>query len=215
MQGKTIIIAGTSGLVGHEILRLALGRADVSVVHSLGRRPALMDHPKLRHHTVDFGHMPPLPPADELYLALGTTINIAGNQAAFRAVDFDANLAVAQTAFTAGVRQLGLVSAMGADAGSRIFYNRIKGELEDALPALGFKGLVFARPSLLIGDRLALGQAARRGEAFGHTLGRLLNVLIPANYKPVAASAVAAALLAHVPLARGTEVLLSGQMRRP
>lgn len=213
MGQRRIIIAGASGLVGHEILRIALDHAEVSKVHSLGRRPALVHHAKLRHDVVDFTNLAPLPPSDELYLALGTTIKVAGSQAAFRAVDFDANLAVAKAALAAGVRQLGLVSAMGADAGSRIFYNRTKGELEDALQALGFEGRVFARPSLLIGNREALGQPARPGETIGLALGRLLDVLIPVDYKPIAARAVAASLLAQVPRERGTQVLLSSQLR--
>src|SRR5581483_6669242 len=77
--------------------------------------------------------LPPLPPVDEVYLALGTTIKVAGSQAAFRAVDYDANLAVARAALAAGARRCGLVSAMGADAKSKVFYNRVKGELEEAL----------------------------------------------------------------------------------
>ena len=172
---------------------------DVSEVLSLGRRPAVMQHPKLSHQVVDFAHLADLPSADEVYLALGTTIKVAGSQAAFRAVDFDANLVVAKAALAAGVRKLGLVSAMGADARSRVFYNRTKGELESALQQLGFEGLVFARPSLLLGDRSKLGQPERTGEAMGQVIGRLFNVLIPANYKPIEARAVAASLLAHVP----------------
>src|SRR6266481_703419 len=109
--------------------------ADDSVknIHALGRRALDRQHSKLVYHVVDFVALPLLPPADEAYLALGTTIKVAGSQAAFRAVDFDANLAVARAAKAAGARRIGLVSAMGADAHSRIFYSRVKGELEEAL----------------------------------------------------------------------------------
>ena len=102
---------------------------------------------------VDFRAIPPLPPLDEAYLALGTTIKQAGSREAFRAVDLDANLAVTRAALGAGARRVGLVSAMGADAASTVFYNRTKGELEDALKALPLETLVIARPSLLAGDR--------------------------------------------------------------
>jgi uncharacterized protein YbjT (DUF2867 family) len=162
---------------------------------------------------VDFAALPVLAVADEVYLALGTTIKVAGSQAAFRAVDYDANLAVAKAALAAGAKRAGLVSAMGADAGSRVFYSRVKGELESALADLPFEGLVMARPSLLAGNREALGQPVRRGEVIGEAVAKAIGFLIPANYKPVAASAVAKALLSNVPSARGRTVLLSGSMR--
>lgn len=214
MKQRTVILAGATGLVGREILQGLLADPTVSTVHTLGRRAPAAQHPKLTAHIVDLAALPPLPPADELYLALGTTIKIAGSQAAFRAVDYDANLNVARAALAAGVRQVGLVSAMGADAGSKIFYNRVKGELEDALTQLPFEGLVIARPSLLVGDREVLGQPKRSGEVIGEKIAQVLGFLIPANYKPILASAVSQALLAAVPNARARILLLSGAMRR-
>ena len=214
MNKRTVILAGATGLVGREILQGLLADPAVTAVHSLGRRKPETQHPKLVAHVVDFAALPPLPPADEVYLALGTTIKVAGSQAAFRALDYDANLKVAQAALAAGVKKVGLVSAMGADARSRIFYNRVKGELEDALTQLPFEGLVVARPSLLVGDREVLGQPKRSGEVIGEVIARTLGFLIPANYKPIPASAVAQALLAAVPNARTRTVLLSGAIRR-
>lgn len=214
MSNRTVILAGATGLVGREILQGLLADPTVSAVHSLGRRAPATQHPKLTAHVVDFAALPPLPPADEVYLALGTTIKVTGSQAAFRALDYDANLAVAQAALAAGVKKVGLVSAMGANARSKIFYNRVKGELEDALAKLPFEGIVIARPSLLIGDREVLGQPKRSGEVIGAAIARVLGFLIPANYKPIPASVVAQALLAAVPNARTRSVLLSGMMRR-
>lgn len=214
MNLRTVILAGATGLVGREILQGLLADPGVGTVHTLGRRAPATQHPKLTAHIVDFTALPPLPPADELYLALGTTIKVAGSQAAFRAVDYDANLNVAQAALAAGVKKVGLVSAMGADAGSKIFYKRVKGELEDALTQLPFEGLVIARPSLLVGDRKVLGQPKRSGEVVGEVMARVLGFLIPANYKPIQASAVAQALLATVPNAKARIVLLSGAMPR-
>ena len=214
MAQRTAVVAGATGLVGREILRALLADPDVKQVHALARRAPPLENPKLVVHLVDFAALPPLPPADELYLALGTTIRDAGSPASFRALDHDANLAVARAALTAGVKRAGLVSAMGADASSRVFYSRVKGELEAALSALPFAGLVIARPSLLTGDREQLGQRRRRGEEFGLALERIAGFLIPANYKPIAAVDVARALLDRVPGAVGTQVLLSGVMRR-
>ena len=210
---KTVALAGATGLVGRAILEGLLADASVGVVHALGRRALNLSHPKLTAHVVDFAALSPLPPVDEVYLALGTTIKAAGSQEAFRAVDFDANLSVARVALAAGARRCGLVSAMGADAKSRIFYNRVKGETEDALTRFAFEGLVVARPSLLVGDRDALGQPSRPAERVATFVSRLLGPLIPANYRPVAAAAVARALLTRVPTARGRLVILSGEMR--
>lgn len=210
---RTALVAGATGLVGRELLQGLLDDDAVAAVHVLARRPLGVQHAKLSVHTVDFAGLPALPVLDEAYLALGTTIKVAGSQPAFRAVDFDANLAVACAAQVAGARRLGVVSAMGADAHSRIFYNRVKGELEDALAGLGYEGLVIARPSLLVGDRAALGQAKRAGERIGLRVSRLLRPLIPSNYRAIAARDVARALLRAVPVARGQRVLLSGEMQ--
>ena len=211
---RTVAVAGATGLVGRAILQGLLADDNVAAVHSLGRRKPHVEHDKLIAHEVNFASLPPLPHVDEVYLALGTTIKAAGSQAAFRAVDFDANLAVARAALTAGARRCGLVSAMGADAGSRIFYNRVKGELEDALAELRFEGLVIARPSLLLGDREALGQPERPLERFSMAATKLLRPLLPANYRAIAATDVAHALLDRVPTAHGRIVLLSGSMQR-
>jgi len=214
MADRVAIVAGATGLVGRAILQGLLDDPGVAAAHALGRRALSLKHPKLTVHVVDFKRLPALPAASELYLALGTTIGQAGSPAAFRAVDYDANLAVAEAAGLAGVRRVGLVSALGADARSRVFYSRVKGELEQALGRLPFEGLVIARPSLLVGNREDLGQPSRRGEELGFAVGRLFGWLIPANYKPIPATDVAAALLAAVPSAQGKQVLLSGAMRR-
>ncbi|MDH4377654.1 MAG: nucleoside-diphosphate sugar epimerase [Ramlibacter sp.] len=212
--GRTVLLAGATGLVGRELLRGLLAEASVATVHALVRRPLADTHPKLVVHLVDFAALPPLPAAGEVYLALGTTIRVAGSQAAFRTVDFDANLAVAQAARSSGALRAGLVSAMGADLKSRVFYNRVKGELEAALPALGFEGLVIARPSLLVGERASLGQPHRPGETVGLWMDRCLGLLIPRDYRAIAAADVAAALLQAVPASTGVQVLRSGVMQK-
>lgn len=210
---RTVVLAGATGLVGRALLEGLLDDNSVAAVHALGRRAPAIADPKLAFHAVNFAALPRLPQAGEVYLALGTTIKVAGSQAAFRAVDFEANLAVARAALAAGARRCGLVSAMGADAKSRVFYSRVKGELEDALAELPFEGLVIARPSMLRGDRKALGQPERPLEQIFASLGKYLRPITPANYRPVAAAHVARALLAHVPAAEGRVVLLSGAMQ--
>jgi len=210
---RIVALAGATGLVGREILGGLAADASVSAIHVLGRRALDAGNAKVTSHVVDFRALPALPRLDEVYLALGTTIKVAGSRDAFRAVDYEANLAVAKAALAAGAKRAGLVSAMGASADSGVFYSRVKGELEDALAALSFEGLVIARPSILAGDRESLGQPARRGEGIGLALSRVLGPLIPRNYRSIAAADVARALLRSVPAARGRQVLLSGAMQ--
>lgn len=210
---RTALVAGATGLVGRELLQGLLADDTVAAVHALVRRPLALRHPRLTTHLVDFAALPALPAVDEAYLALGTTIKVAGSQPAFRAVDLDANLAVARAARAAGAVRLGVVSAMGASARSRIFYNRVKGELEEAVAGLGFTGIVIARPSFLLGDRKALGQPERGGEKIAERVGRWFDPVLPANLRPIRAADVARALLRSVPQANATQVLLSGAMQ--
>jgi uncharacterized protein YbjT (DUF2867 family) len=213
-MARTAALAGATGLVGREILQGLIADSSVQAIHVLARRGFPAGHSKVNVHIVDFARLPALPRVDEVYLALGTTIKVAGSQAAFRAVDYDANLAVARAALAAGAKRAGLVSAMGSSAKSSIFYSRVKGELEETLSTLGFEGLVIARPSMLAGDREKLGQPVRPGEGRFLRLSRLLGPLIPANYRSVAASDVARSLLTRVPVARGREIVLSGAMHQ-
>lgn len=211
---RTVLLAGASGLVGREILQGLLADLSVTAVHSLARRELPLQHPKLIQHIVDFKGLPALPRVDEAFIALGTTIKVAGSQEAFRAVDFDAVVAVAKAARAAGAGRLGVVSAMGANARSSVFYNRVKGETEAALSALGFETLVIARPSFLAGDRESLGQPVRSGEGLALNVSRWLAPLIPDNYRSIDARCVARALLKTVPDLQGRRILLSGEMQR-
>lgn len=196
------------------MLQALLADPAVAQVQALSRRALNTQHPKLRVHLVDFDKLPALPRADEVYLALGTTIKVAGSQAAFRAVDLDANLAVARAAVAAGARRVGLVSAAGANARSTVFYNRVKGELEDALKGLDLTALVLARPSLLLDKRDGLQQPPRLGEQLAIPAARLLAPLVPGPWRPVHARAVALALLRTVPTAQGLVVLPSDELVR-
>lgn len=211
---RTVLIAGASGLVGREILQGLLADASVAQVHSLGRRELDVQHPKLVQHRVTFANLPSLPLAQECYIALGTTIKVAGSQEAFRAVDFDAVVNAARAAKAAGTARLGVVSAMGSDPRSSLFYSRVKGEMEQALQAIGFDALVIARPSMLAGDRTTLGQPVRSGEELATKVSRWLGPLIPANYKSIEAASVARALLQAVPSSQGTRVMPSGELRK-
>ncbi|QTD46511.1 NAD(P)H-binding protein [Ottowia testudinis] len=210
-----VLLAGATGLIGRELLQALLADPRVAVVNSLGRRPLGALHPKLTHHVVDFAALPVLPPVDEAYVALGTTIKQAGSQAAFRAVDFDAVVNTARAAHAAGASRLGIVSAMGADPASRVFYNRVKGEMEQAVRAVGITATVFARPSLLEGDRSTLQQPPRAGERWLQAAMRVLRPVTPANLRAIAARDVALGLIdATRAQGPGVQVLLSGALQR-
>ncbi len=194
-------VAGATGLVGRALVPLLQGHA----VHALVRKPApALQEAGVHQHVVSFAQLDGsvLPPPVAVYCALGTTIRQAGSQAAFRAVDFDAVLAVAQAARQAGAPCFAVVSALGADAHSRVFYNRVKGEMEAAVAALGFASVVVARPSLLVGDRGALGQPPRMGERLGQWLSAPLRPLLPQALRPIAAATVARALVRAVAQSR-------------
>lgn len=214
MNARSVLIAGATGLVGREILRGLLADDSVSRVVALGRKPPAQSHAKLQFIATDFAAPPQLPPVDECYIALGTTIKVAGSQQAFRAVDHDAVLNVAQAAKAAGAHRLGVVSAMGANAKSTVFYSRVKGEMEDALRRMGFDALVIARPSMLAGDRETLGQPVRPGEGLALKVSNKLGWLIPANYRSINVARVARALLREVPSAKGVRVMPSGEMQK-
>jgi uncharacterized protein YbjT (DUF2867 family) len=164
---RTAVVLGATGLVGGRLLRLLANDSEVESVVALGRRASGLtqaDAPKVRDVTVDLAS----PDAyrehlgvDCVFSALGTTIKKAGSEGAFRMVDLEYPLAVATAASAAGARRYVIVTAVGADATSGIFYNRVKGELEDALRQLRFeRGLRIVHPSILLGDR----QESRPGE---------------------------------------------------
>lgn len=193
-------VAGGTGLIGRALLARLVQDPRFSAVTALVRRadqvPGLPGG--VRGQVVDYATIRPsgvLPSIDWAFCCLGSTIKVAGSQAAFRAVDFDAVLAFARAAKAAGANRLAVVSAMGADPTSAVFYNRVKGEMEQALTALKLPHLVIARPSLLLGERTTLGQPGRPGERFAQALMPAVGWLIPRKLRPIRADAVAAALI--------------------
>jgi len=208
---RIALLAGSTGLVGRALLPMLLASPRYAQVHALLRRavPDLPASPKLQVHVVDFQSLPALSKIDDVFIALGTTIKVAGSQEAFRQVDFDAVVNTARAAQAAGASRLAVVSALGADAKSRVFYSRVKGEMQEALLALGFHSVVIVQPSLLVGDRTALGQPVRAGEVWG---ARLMGWL-PRSVRPISATRVAEGMLrALASPAPGTQILRSGDL---
>lgn len=212
---RVALVAGSTGLVGQAILALLLADKGYSTVHTAGRRAPDVQHPKLMSHISASLTDWACPVVDDVFIALGTTIKVAGSKSAFKAIDFDAVLAIASAAKAAGATRLAVVSAMGASAQSGVFYNQVKGEMEAAVSQLGFETLVIARPSLLAGDRGALKQPERVAEKLSLVAFKWLKPLIPANYQSISASSVAQAMVGTLQTAGvGKHVLLSGDMQK-
>lgn len=153
---RSALVLGATGLVGSTLVSRLLVDESYSEVKVLVRRPTGWRSDRMKEIVVDLESLPEQLgeiSADDLFLAFGTTIRLAGSRERFRRIDLDIPLNVARQALEAGVTQCLLVSAVGADPGSAIFYNRIKGELEEALISMGFDGLHIFRPGLLLGER--------------------------------------------------------------
>jgi uncharacterized protein YbjT (DUF2867 family) len=166
---RTFALLGASGLVGGRLLELLASDAAYSRGTLVGRRPLGLERENVREVVVDFDRPEALREhlaVDDVFCCLGTTIKKAGSQDAFRKVDCDIPVAVGREARAAGARQFLIVTAVGADAKSRVFYNRVKGEVEDALAALEFPGgLKVFHPSLIVGERAERRPAERAAMA--------------------------------------------------
>ncbi len=179
-------------MVGREILRLLVADEQFSEIRTLLRRPlppnltspriceCVCDFNKLENHSDWFE-------VDQVFCALGTTIKQAGSQEAFRRVDFEYPLTIARLARERGAKHFLLVSATGANPNSKVFYNRVKGDLEMALMNLGYPSFTIARPSLLLGDR----EEFRLGEV----IAKKFLWLAPPRWRGVHAALVAGALV--------------------
>jgi uncharacterized protein YbjT (DUF2867 family) len=185
-------IIGATGLVGSHLLTLLLEDGRISSVTVLGRRPTGVAHAKLRDVVVDFRApvtFSALVTGDVLFSALGTTIRAAGSEAAQYEVDHGIQLRVAQAARRNGMPACVLVSSAGASPRARLFYSRMKGELERDVEALGFERLRILRPGPLDGER----REHRPGERWALRVLRPLAPVLPAAARPVHAAVVARA----------------------
>lgn len=190
-MSRTVLILGATGLVGKECVRQFAESTEFSRVVALTRRP-LRDatSAKVESRVVDFDRLDEAKEqfrVSHIVCALGTTIKKAGSQASFRRVDHDYPVAAARLGIEQGAQHFLLVSALGANTRSRIFYNRVKGDVEQAIRALPYRSVTIARPSILLGDR----EETRAGE----TIGKVLSRFAPRRIKAVPASDVAASLL--------------------
>lgn len=188
------VVAGTTGLVGSLLLDLLLNDDHYDRIIALSRKPIDLKHPKFQNLVVDFdrlGDYASQLKADDVFCCLGTTIRQAGSQAAFRKVDFEYPLSLAQITKAHGAQQYLIVTSLGSDKNSSIFYNRVKGEMEEAIDKIAFNAYHIFQPSMLLGDR----KEARAGEGVGKAVMTALDFLIPKKYKAIDAVKVARGMM--------------------
>lgn len=206
---QRILLTGATGLVGGHLLRLLINEPRITAIAAPTRRPlddfAGVFNPHDPQLTDALAQV--TEPVDTVFCCLGTTRREAGSKEAFIHADFTLVVDTAIAGLRLGAKQMLVVSAMGANARSPFFYNRVKGEMENALIAQEWPSLTIARPSMLLGDR----QKTRVNESLLAPLFRFL----PGNWKSIRAQDVALALLtlAFSPDNRGVQIIRSAQLR--
>jgi uncharacterized protein YbjT (DUF2867 family) len=190
MPQKTALVLGASGLTGQHLLELLLNDPLYNQITIYVRRPVPISHPKLIQQIVDYDQLNTTVDATDVFCCLGTTIKKAGSQDAFKQVDLVYPQKIAALQLAAGSQKFLVISAVGADETSSIFYSRTKGQLEKALIGLGYPCLCIFRPSFIMGDR----SERRIGEKIGIMIAKWISPLLLGplkKYKPVSALALA------------------------
>jgi uncharacterized protein YbjT (DUF2867 family) len=191
---RTANIIGGSGLVGEQLVSQLLDHSEFEKVRSFVRRPSGIVHPKLEEIRIDFDRTESwrqLVQGDVLFSTLGTTIKTAKTKENQYRVDFTFQYEFAKAASENGVYSYVLVSSMGADPKSSVFYSRMKGELEEAVAKFPFRKLIIFRPSILDGDR----KEKRSGEKIGLVISRFLTKFMLKKYRPTPVNILAAKMI--------------------
>jgi uncharacterized protein YbjT (DUF2867 family) len=196
MAAQTAVVIGASGLVGSHVVQQLLADDAFNKVRVLVRKPLAIQHPKLEQQIADFSnyneYQTKLGKGDCIFCCIGTTnAKVKGNKALYRTIDFDIPVNAARFGSEAGFKHYLLVSAMGANSSSRIFYSRLKGEVEEVIGTFPYQSFHVFRPSFLLGKRTE----QRLGESIGKAISKLFSFLIPSNYKPIEAATVAKAMV--------------------
>lgn len=193
---KIAIIVGASGLIGSLLLHILLENDYYQKIVVLVRKDLGIKHPKLEQHCIDFDKIDSYKDVvvgNDLYCCLGTTIKTAGSQQAFRKVDLDYPVMLAQLAKENNVKQFLIVTSMGANTGSLVFYMRTKGECEEAIRSIGIDSVSVFRPASLIGER----KEYRLSEAITIPVLKVLSLFFVGGfrkYRPISARQVAKAM---------------------
>jgi uncharacterized protein YbjT (DUF2867 family) len=189
---KTALVVGATGLIGKHLTIKLLASNFYSKIKVLVRKPLDINHPNLEQIVVDFNNLDTSKiVADDVFCCLGTTMKQAGSKPAFYKVDFTYPVEIAKAALANGAKQYIIVTAMGADEKSMVYYNRVKGEVEKALSDLHYPTLLIFRPSMLLGER----KEPRLGEKIGKVVMSLIGFMTPDKYKAIEGEKVANAMM--------------------
>ena len=217
MEKRNALIAGATGLVGSSLLKKLLADDQYSTIVIITRKSMDVKHPKLIQKQIDFDKIESIKldfQIDDVFGTLGTTIKTAGSQDAFYKVDFTYVVNLGKWCASNGVQRFMLVSAMGSNLKSGIFYNRVKGEMETAVSELNIPQIQIFRPSLLMGDR----KEKRGGEKVAQVVMGSLGFLFIGpllKYKGIHADVVAKAMIKSAQAdAKGFAVFESDEMQR-
>ena len=188
---KKALVIGASGLIGQQLIELLLQDENYSVI-ALIRTALPIQHQRLLQVPFNFDNPNnEAIKADEIFCCLGTTIKVAGSQQAFYKVDFEYVLDIAKRAYMNGAKKFALVSSMGANKNSTVFYSKTKGAIEEAVTQIGYESLFIFRPSLLLGKRTGF----RLGERIAQYFFTFFSILIPKKYQAIQAKQVAKAMI--------------------
>jgi len=191
---KTALIAGSTGLIGKQLLELLLDDPHYSEVKAISRKPIAISNPKFKNIVMDSDGLKEnidQLKADDVFCCLGTTIRKAGSKEAFRKIDYEYPLELATITKDQGATQYLLVTALGSDKKSGVFYNQVKGQVEEAIDGVNFQSYHIFRPSLLMGPRAE----SRSGEEAAKVFFRFFGFLVPRMYKGIESIKVARAML--------------------
>lgn len=196
MPQKSALLLGATGLTGGHLLNLLLESEDYHTVYIYSRRPIGIQNPKLKEIIINFDTYEGTVEADNVFCCLGTTIKVAKTKEAFKKVDLEYPVKIAQLQFNAGSKRFLVISAMGAAADSLFFYSKVKAEMETQLTNIGYPKLLIFRPALITGER----KEHRAGEKIAAGINEVLNYVLVGKlrkYQSVSAKAIASCMLSY------------------
>ena len=194
---KTALIAGATGLTGKKLLFSLLNKKEYSKVFILVRSEIAIKDSKLTQIVFNFDNAEEyqnLPDVDEVFCCLGTTIKQAGSEEAFKKVDLEYPVKLAEVYSGKKSQKFIIITALGADVNSRVFYNRVKGATEKAISSFKFESIYICRPSLLLGERIGFRLGEEIGKFFAKFISRLLFGSLR-KYRAIEASVLAEAMV--------------------
>lgn len=191
-----VTVIGSSGLVGGALVEVLINSDSITRINLIVRKASERHHPKIKEIMVDFNDLVAyeanFPNSEALFCCIGTTMkNVKGYKELYKSIDYGIPLKSAKIALNRGYKSYLLVSALGANASSSVFYNRLKGEVENDLIQLGFEATHIFRPSFLLGNR----KENRIGELIGKNIFKAISFLLPAKYRAIYDVQVAKAML--------------------